>query len=197
MPTRRYHTLLRRGLLLPLIAALLACNQSYTPKPSGYFRIDTGEHRYREFTGSNQYDFSYSEQAKIAAIKADRPDEEWFDIRYPAYQAAIHCSYMPIRPGGFTAASEDSRSFVYRHSTKADNIELDLFSNASERIYGQFYRIEGQVASPIQFTLSDSTSFFFRGALYFNQAVNRDSIAPVLQFIETDIRELMRSFKKK
>ena len=59
------------------------------------------------------------------------------------------------------------------------------------------YKLEGNTASAIQFVLTDSTQYFFRGALYFNAAPNKDSIAPVLQFIEKDIIQLMETFKHK
>lgn len=184
--------------LLFLLTALgfSACNnQHQTPKPSGFFRIETGEHQYQQ-AEQKGYRFSYSRKAEIKQLVADKRNEEWFNIHYPAFGANIHCSYFGITPKEFVGASEDSRNFVYKHSTKADNIDRILFSNEENKVYGTLFEIEGRVASPIQFTVSDSTSFFFRGALYFSESVNRDSIAPVLDYIREDIKMLMDSFRK-
>lgn len=181
-------------LLLPVMTA---CNNHYTPKPSGFFRIDTGANEYRNYDESGRFGFLYSDKASIEPLKTEKKGEEWFNINYPEFNARIYCSYMDIKPGDFDKAAEDSRTFVYRHAIKADNIDMKLFSNEEENVYGTLYLIDGNVASPIQFTLSDSVSYFFRGALYFNESTDRDSIAPVLDFIDKDIHELISSFRKK
>jgi len=49
----------------------------------------------------------------------------------------------------------------------------------------------------VQFVLTDSVDYFFRGALYFDTRPNKDSIAPVLDFIYQDIVTLMESFEYK
>lgn len=194
----KYNRQMKQVCFLSVVTLIVfSCHQQHhTPKPSGYFRIDTGEHRYRNYNLSEGYGFLYSQQAEIVPVMPDAKGEEWFDIYYPAFQANIHCSYFKINRKGFAEAAEDSRNFVYRHSTMADNIDMTLFTNKTDRIYGTLYEIEGRVASPIQFTLSDSVSFFFRGALYFNETVNRDSIAPILNFVREDIYNLMDSFRK-
>jgi len=177
--------------------SLCACKPDYTPKPSGFFRIETGENNYQPYAEDLPCQFLYSTKAKIETLQADKENENWFNITYPSFNARIYCSYLKIKPDDFIAAAEDSRKFVYRHSVKANNIEMELFSNEDKRTSGTLYIIEGNVASPLQFTLSDSISCFFRGALYFNEAVKPDSVAPVVEFIHRDIKELMESFTNK
>jgi hypothetical protein len=58
------------------------------------------------------------------------------------------------------------------------------------------YFIEGSgAASPCQFFLTDSSTHFVRGALYFDFQPNNDSLAPVIKLIENDIRELVGTLK--
>ena len=45
--------------------------------------------------------------------------------------------------------------------------------------------------------MTDSTEHFLRGALYFNVEPNNDSLAPVLTFIEEDVRHLVNTFRWK
>jgi gliding motility-associated lipoprotein GldD len=57
------------------------------------------------------------------------------------------------------------------------------------------YEIKGSgTASSCQFFLTDSTSNFIRGALYFNVRPNNDSLAPVIRFVTDDIRHLIDTF---
>ena len=49
----------------------------------------------------------------------------------------------------------------------------------------------------MQFWITDSTTHYVRGALYFNVAPNPDSIAPVDEYIREDIRHLIESFRWK
>jgi gliding motility-associated lipoprotein GldD len=57
------------------------------------------------------------------------------------------------------------------------------------------FKIEGPVASPYQFYITDGKSHFLRGSLYFDQKVNFDSLRPVIEFLKTDIEHLMASVK--
>jgi len=45
--------------------------------------------------------------------------------------------------------------------------------------------------------LTDSTRNFFRGALYFNNVPNKDSIAPMENYIREDVIRIMESFEWK
>lgn len=178
--------------LLPGLA-LIACRQDYTPKPKGYLRIDTGQHTYQTLNTNAFYQFDYSTHAGIEFIP-EKEKEEWFNIVYPSWSAKIYCSYLRITPETFSTAFEDSRKFVFKHTVKADVISDTLYSNPEANVYGMIYDIKGDVASPVQFFLTDSAGHFFRGALYFENTPNQDSLAPMLDFIRIDIIELMESF---
>jgi gliding motility-associated lipoprotein GldD len=57
--------------------------------------------------------------------------------------------------------------------------------------------LKGNTASNLQFTLTDSTRHFLRGALYFDNVPNKDSIAPIANYIRADMVRLMESFEWK
>lgn len=168
----------------------------YSPKPYGYFRIDLKEHSYKNFPENNYFSFQYSSDARIDTV-SDPASGIWFDINYPSLNAKIHCSYLPVTPDNFNKAAEDSHKFVYRHVLKADAINEELFQSQEEKIYGILYQIKGNVASPIQFLLTDSAKHFFRGALYFDTTPNQDSLAPVINYINDDIYRLVNTFSWK
>jgi gliding motility-associated lipoprotein GldD len=93
---------------------------------------------------------------------------------------------------------EDARTFVVKHIPKADAIDDSLIYRPEDRVFGLIYYIEGtQAASPCQFFVTDSSSRFLRGALYFNVPPNNDSLAPVIAFIREDIRHMLMTFRWK
>ena len=173
------------------------CNEDYTPKPRGYFRIDFPEHEYIRFDTTYPYTFEYPIYAKI--IPDTRPSSEpfWINIDFPQYQGRIHISYKSVK-GNLNVFLEDSRTFVVKHIPKADAINDSLIYRPEDQVYGLVYYIEGvQAASPCQFFVTDSTEHFLRGALYFNVPPNNDSLAPVIDFIREDIRHILRTFRWK
>ncbi len=66
-----------------------------------------------------------------------------------------------------------------------------------KNVYGTVYEIAGDAASSIQFFLTDSTKHYLRGALYFNAQPNKDSLAPLINFVREDIVVLIESFEWK
>jgi gliding motility-associated lipoprotein GldD len=183
-------------ILLLLIFVLHACGKSYTPKPYGYFRVDLPENSYHNFNSDlTPYSFDISNLAEVNTNK-DAEKKFWIDIVYPGLNATIYCSYFIVNHN-LQELSEDSRKFVYDHSIKADGISERVYSNAEEKVYGILYELKGNTASSAQFVLTDSVKHFLRGALYFENVPNKDSIAPMADFVKKDIERLMESFRWK
>lgn len=59
------------------------------------------------------------------------------------------------------------------------------------------FEMTGPAATPFQFFITDSTSHFMRGALYFNTQVRPDSLMPVYDFVKIDVDRLIKTFKFK
>ena len=91
----------------------------------------------------------------------------------------------------------DAYSFAAKHEMKASAIEKSLIEEEGRKVFGIRYRIEGEAASPLQFFVTDSTAHYLRCALYFETAPNPDSIAPVYQYIERDMDELIHQVQWK
>ena len=183
-------------LLFLALLLLPSCRQNYTPRPYGYFRVAIPPHAYTPMQ-DDALPFRF-DRSDLAVVKP-RPaqgDGLWIDLHYPLLNADIHCSYKPVN-GNLRALSEDARRFVYAHSDRADDISERLYEHPDRHVYGLLYDLKGNVASPVQFTATDSLRHFFRGALYFNNVPNKDSIAPMLDYVRQDIIRLMESFEWK
>jgi len=184
-------------LIVFIIAGLLwSCGQTAIPRPYGYFRVDLPTHSYKTINTLNlPYQFDLAGNALLINRKAEG-EKYWVDIYYPSLNASIYCSYKPVK-GNLVELSEDTRKIVYKHSIMADGINEKVYDHPENDVYGILYELKGNTASSLQFVLTDSTTNFFRGALYFNNVPNKDSIAPMAEYIREDVIRLMESFKWK
>lgn len=180
-------------LYLSLIITHTSCREHYTPKPYGYFRVDLPEHQYITSTNKLPYQFEMSQHAELVILEGKK-EKYWIDIVYPDLNVEIHCSYKPIE-NNLYQLSEDTHRSVYKHLIKADDIAEEVFLNPHNQVYGIYYDLTGNAASVAQFTLTDSLQHFFVGAVYFNHTPNKDSIAPMAEYIKEDVRHLMQSFR--
>lgn len=173
-----------------------SCNRVEIPRPYGYFRVELPKHQYRMIdTLGLPYRFNLSTNAKLIS-RDSKNDKFWIDIYYPKLNASIFCSYKPVK-GNFIDLLEDTRKIVYKHSIRADGIGERVFDHSDNNVHGILYDITGNTASSVQFVLTDSLHHFFRGALYFNNVPNKDSIAPMSNYIREDIIRIMESFEWK
>ncbi|MDD4488905.1 MAG: gliding motility lipoprotein GldD [Paludibacter sp.] len=196
MMRKRMHSLPKAILLFCLLTFIFAgCKKNYYPKPYGYFRVDLPDHAYNKIDTVLPYFFEISDIADIH-IKKEKQEKYWIDILYPTLNAAIHCSYKEVN-NNLYELSEDTHRSVYKHLVRADDITEEIFSNPERKVYGIYYELEGNTASVAQFVLTDSIRHFFRGAVYFNHVPNKDSIAPMSDYIKKDVIRLMESFSWK
>lgn len=181
-------------LLLLNTIFLYSCRPDYVPKPRGYFRIDLPEKNYRSLQPGMPYVFEYPKYALIQKKPNQNNQMYWINIVFPQYKAQIHISYKQIN-NNLETYLNDSREFVYKHTIKADAISETPYINDNKKVYGLLYDIKGDAASNIQFYVTDSVKNFVRGALYFNVTPNKDSLAPVIDFIGKDIAHLIETFE--
>jgi gliding motility-associated lipoprotein GldD len=183
--------------IIIVVAVLLgSCNDGTIPRPYGYFRVDLPKPEYRTLDTLNlPYQFEISKYATMISRNVSG-EKFWIDLDYPKLNASVYCSYKPVK-NNLLGLLEDSRKIVYKHSVKADGISEKFFENKEKKVYGIFYDLKGNTASSVQFVLTDSVHHFFRGSLYFNNVPNKDSIAPMSDFIRADLVRLMESFEWK
>jgi gliding motility-associated lipoprotein GldD len=185
-----------RRLLTLLLPVLLfgACEESYTPKPYGYFRIDFPAKEWASTPDTLPYRFQMAREAVLEADPAPDAEYAWTNLRYPRYNAKIHLSYKPVLTDTSLANYlNDCHHLAYTHTIKAESINERDFHR--KNIFGIIYFIEGNTASSTQFFVTDSTRHFLRGALYFNQHPDKDSLAPVIDHLRHDIIRLMETLR--
>lgn len=182
---------MNKVLALVLLVGLASCDRSYTPKPAGFVRIETPEKAYRLYDKQAQYSFEIPVYAEIQE-NARAGETGWVNLVVPQINSTLHLSYKAVN-GNLVDYITDSRTLAYKHTVKADGIEETPFINPRERQYGMIYDLSGDVASAVQFFITDSTTHFLRGSLYFSCPPNRDSLRPVIEFMREDIMHLIQT----
>ncbi len=167
-----------------------------TPRPQGYFRIDLPEKKYQSLHINCSYTFEYPAYSEILRDPGGTGQDCWLNIHYPEFNGDIHISYKRIE-NNFKSYAEDARDLAYKHTIKAEAIEEERYTDKNREVYGIFYNLKGNVASPAQFFVTDSTKHFLRGSLYFRTEPNKDSLAPVIQFVKKDMRHLIETLQWK
>jgi len=118
----------------------------------------------------------------------------WFDISITELDATIHCSYYSIdAEQRLDKLINDAFTMASKHNIKASYREE--FEVKTKDAAGMIFKINGPVATPYQFYITDSIDHFFRGSLYFNQRVDPDSIAPVITYLEEDIDHMLTTLR--
>lgn len=190
--------LFRFALMILLISVFTtACQQSYVPKPRGFFRIDTPVKAYRDLDSTLPYAFSLPVYCKITPDKYSPNEKNWINIEFTNFKGVLHLSYKPLN-NNLKKYLDDSHTLVSKHIAKATAIEESEISNPKHKVFGTIYKIQGaEAASVYQFYVTDSIHHFLRGALYFNALPNNDSLVPVIDFVSKDIDYLIETLKWK
>lgn len=174
----------------------VSCRGKEIPKPRGYFRIDFPVKQYVMFDTTCPFVFEYPLYGRISFDIQDNPEPCWFNIEFPAYKSVIHVSYLPVN-NNLAGLLKESNEFVYSHTVRADAITEQPYLNSDKRVYSMLYDIKGNAASSVQFTATDSTFHFLRGALYFYSQPAEDSLAPAIKFFREDIVHLIETLRWK
>lgn len=185
---------------LPVLTILLfisyACRETFTPKPRGYFRIELPEKKYIRLDSTASYSLDYPAYATIQPDPSPLAEPDWINIAFPKFNARIHITYKNIEDNLYEIL-EDNIKLAYNHSVKADAIDDRIFMDENNKVFGIVFQIRGNAASPVQFFATDSVKHFLRGALYFQSRPNKDSLAPVVDFITDDIFHMMETIRWK
>ena len=184
---------------LAIAFVVVSCddNDSYLPKPRGYFRIDLPEKAYTKVDTIERYSFECPQYAYITPDPFSPLEKNWANIEMPQFKGSIHLTHKDVN-GNLGEYLEDVHTMVTKHLQKANGVRDSLIFNEEHNVYGLFIEMDGKgVATPMQFYLTDSTKNFVRGALYFNFQPNNDSMQPVINFIREDIDHMINTFEWK
>ncbi len=184
--------------VLFLVVFLISCNEGdYVPKPRGLNHIDLPTQEYQLFDEVDKpYSFEYSSVATAKAYDGDTTGyaKLYKDINYESFGAVVHLTYKEVKNNIDTLNSLINESFklAQRHNKKAYAIEDRMMVSASGNV-ATVIDIVGEVPSPYQFFMHDSTTHFIKGVLYFPTSTKNDSLRPVIDFIKSDMHHMINT----
>lgn len=198
--------------ILAIVFVLSGCTEDYLPKPKGFNRIELPPHRYYSLPDTLPYAFEISRLARISTDTSWQfmkqiqekinpgvtveDDRYWIDLIYDTLGANIQITYKPIlgRQDLMKEYFGDAYRLTSQHQVKAYAIDETVIQTKLGHA-ATIAEISGEVPSQVQFITTDSMKHFLRGALYFNTASKNDSLAPVIDYIKTDIVHLLNTLQ--
>ncbi|MBW7867158.1 MAG: gliding motility lipoprotein GldD [Brumimicrobium sp.] len=175
------------------LSIMTACTQQQTfiPKPPTYLELQFPERTYSIYQDNCGYSFS---KPSYFTIKEANNSPCNRDIDFGMLNGVLFLSRMDMDTS-LSAYINYALGKIDEHKIKATAIYDSTFIRKEDKVYGTFFELQGNVASPFQFYLTDSTSRFVSGVVYFNTRPNYDSIKPVLNFVKKDLYEFMNTLK--
>jgi gliding motility-associated lipoprotein GldD len=186
--------------LAVLVLFLFACQSenTATPKPKGYFRINFPEKKYISFQSNCPYSFDYPAYAELTDDEENNAQTCWKNLSFKQFNGVLKLTYYQgFDKKKYNNLTEDARTLAMKHSIRANSIDQKIINYPDKKVYGMYYSIDGNTASSVQFFLTDSTKHYLRAALYFNERPQYDSLQPVIKFLKKDIDKMIETFKWK
>lgn len=182
--------------LLTLSLLVVSCgdDKPLIPKPPTYLRNDFPEHTYKKLDLGCPYNFELSNAYSYSRVSEGETQTCHLDVDLGKLNGVMHFSYIKME-NPLRDYIEYSLKKVEEHEVKADGIEDEQFLFPEKKVYGTFFEIKGDVASPFQFYLTDSTNHFVSGVVYFNARPNYDSLRPSLDYLKVDLKHLIETFE--
>ena len=166
---------------------LASCGGDALPKPKSELSLSYPKPLYTFTTSDCDYNFDLNSLGNLRY-----KDNCSAIIDYPTLNGSVFLTYRPVN-NNINALLNDAQKLTYEHVRKADGIIEEKYVNQEQGAYGMFYDIKGDAASQSQFYITDSTTHFLTGSIYFNTKPNYDSIYPAAMYLKNDIRHLMES----
>lgn len=166
------------------------------PKPPTYLRLNLPKHSYHTYFSECEFNFSAADIFQVNPVKDSLGNTCHKDIDLGPLNGIIHFSYIEMTEP-LAAYVNYANDKVDEHKLKATAIEDQNFINKKDRVYGTLFELQGDVASPYQFYLTDSSSRFVSGVVYFNCRPNYDSLKPSLDYLREDLVKMIETFKWK
>jgi gliding motility-associated lipoprotein GldD len=173
---------------------LFSCGGEVLPKPEGMLRLSYPTPKYKELVLPCPYSFEKNEFSELR--KARRNKNCWYNLEYKKLRATMYISYYKIN-NNLDSLLRDAQNLTQEHVVKADGIAQVPYVNEENKVYGMFYEVSGDAASPSQFYATDSIRHFIVGSMYFKVKPNYDSILPAANYIRNDMKQLMETIRWK
>ncbi len=177
--------------LLFFTLIIFSCNEPNLPKQNGFLRIEFKEPYY---SNHEEIDTPFNFYYNSNSTDLDQIGNNQFLFDYRDLNLSLNLSFYNIKTSqDIEKKVRDFYVILDTHTKKSNGVILREYDNHNKRIFGKLYEIKGDVASPVQFYLTDSLSNFISGSVNLKFKSNYDSIFPSIQYVKNDILVLFES----
>jgi gliding motility-associated lipoprotein GldD len=183
-------------LFFGVLALFSSCGQELPiPKPPTYLRLEVPESVYKTYSDSCGFEFDMPETFSIkTGAVTDSMCNRIIDLG--PLNGSLFIYYWDVnKPLSFYINNANDE--VGNHKLKATSIIDEQIRRKKDRVFGTRFELQGNVATPFQFYLTDSTDRFLFAEVLFNSAPNYDSLKPTLDHFHKDLDRMLESFKWK
>lgn len=175
----------------------LQCSD-YTPKPIAYPRIIFPIKAYEKTSHECPFEFEKPIYSQLINDPYNPQEFCWKNLVFPQFKATLHLTYRSYKTQKeLDQLIEDTYTMAFKHIQKAEEISEREVTDSIKNISGMIYDLQGKTATPYNFYLANKNGQFVRGSFYFNEKTIADSVAPIYEFINSDLLHLVQSFKFK
>ena len=170
---------------------IFSCDKPNLPKQNGFLRIEFKEPYYSIY---EETDTSFNFYYNSNSTDLEQIGNNQFLFEYSDLNLSLNLSFYNIKSSqDLGRKARDFSLILDTHTKKSNGVVLREYDNDNRRVFGKLYEIKGDVASPIQFYLTDSLSSFISGSVNLKFKSNYDSIFPSIQYVKNDILVLFES----
>jgi len=169
-----------------------SCDESnYLPREKGFLRLEFEKPTYNTFSDeSSALNFIYNDAYSSFEIVSD----EKIVLRYKDIKISIVLSDVKLENiSSFEESIQNFYMFLEPHRKKSNQISIKEFTSADNKRFAKVIEMRGQVASPLQFYVTDSINHFLFGSMNIMEKSDYDSIYPSVMYVKNDIFSIIES----
>ena len=169
-----------------------SCDESnYLPREKGFLRLEFEKPTYNTFSDeSSALNFIYNDAYSSFEIVSD----EKIALRYKEIKISIVLSDVKLENiSSFEESIQNFYMFLEPHRKKSNQISIKEFTSADNKRFAKVIEMRGQVASPLQFYVTDSINHFLFGSMNIMEKSDYDSIYPSVMYVKNDIFSIIES----
>ena len=178
--------------LFGLFLFQFSCDESnYLPREKGFLRLEFEKPTYNSFSDeSSALNFIYNDAYSSFEIVSD----EKIVLRYKDIKISIVLSDVKLENiSSFEESIQNFYMFLEPHRKKSNQISIKEFTSADNKRFAKVIEMRGQVASPLQFYVTDSINHFLFGSMNIMEKSDYDSIYPSVMYVKNDIFSIIES----
>lgn len=188
-----------RYIALVLFIGLVACSDEKppTPKPATVLRLEIPANEYNRFSNDCAFSFDvnklYKANTSLEEIGSDADCHVSIDLA--PFNSTLQMWHYKLKDENALEFYINTTLDIMeeRHQVVATGIKDQRFIRKDDRVFGTLFELQGNVATPFQFYLTDSTDNFILGEVLINFRPNYDSLVPSLMYIKRDMEQIMNS----